>query len=177
MKPLYRLILVFAASGLIAPLVSGQSALNKTTLGQSQNDGRDLANSLVPGQPRFGKGERKEEVDPKKLPSKSVKDPKFEGSLLSMGLGSAEDPDSHQEKVRGASDKDSKPSKQADAGSEKDSKVSKQADTPGDKDSKVSKSTQAGDGQNKDQKATSAAADEKPPEKEKAATTKTDGDH
>src|SRR5437867_8386214 len=163
MKPIYicRLILVLAACGFISPLAHGQGALNKTTLGKSQNDSRDLANSLVPGKPRFGKGEKKEEVDPRTLPTKTVKDPKFQGSLLDEGLGSSAETKSQDEKGVG--------------GSEKDSNVSKQAATSGDKDSKGSKSTQTGDGQNKDQKAASAKSDEKAPAKEKASANKTDG--
>ena len=161
MKASYKLILISAAFGLVSPLASGQSPLSGTTLGKSQNNGRDLANSLVPGKPRLGKGEKKEEVDPQKLPTKAIKDPRFQGSLLDEGLDSSAETKSQDEK--GVS------------GSEKDSKVSKQAATSGDKDSKVSKSTQTGDGQNKDQKATSAKSDEKAPEKEKASANKTDG--
>ena len=161
MKASYKLILISAAFGLVSPFASGQSALNKTTLGKSQNDQRDLVNSLVPGKQRFGKGEKKEEVDPQKLPTKAIKDPKFQGSLLDEGLDSSAETKSQDEK--GVS------------GSEKDSKVSKQAATSGDKDSKGSKSTQTGDGQNKDQKATSAKSDEKTPEKEKTSPNKTDG--
>ena len=161
MKASYKLILISAAFGLVSPLASGQSPLSGTTLGKSQNDGRDLANSLVPGKQRFGKGEKKEEVDPQKLPTKAIKDPKFQGSLLDEGLGSSAETKSQDEKGVG--------------GSEKDSKGSKQADTSGDKDSKGSKSTQTGDGQNKDQKATSAKSDEKTPEKEKTSPNKTDG--
>ena len=149
MKPIYicRLILVLAACGFISPLAHGQGSLNKTTFGKSQNDERDLVNSLVPGKQRFGKGEKKEEVDPQKLPTKAIKDPKFQGSLLDEGLDSSAETKSQDEK--GVS------------GSEKDSKGSK--------------STQTGDGQNKDQKATSAKSDEKAPEKEKASANKTDG--
>jgi len=161
MKASYKLILISAAFGLFSPFARGQSPLSGTTLGKSQNDGRDLANSLVPGKQRFGKGEKKEEVDPQKLPTKAIKDPKFQGSLLDEGLDSSAETKSQDEK--GVS------------GSEKDSKVSKQAATSGDKDSKGSKSTQTGDGQNKDQKATSAKSDEKAPEKEKASANKTDG--
>ena len=162
MKPIYicRLILVLAACGFICPLAHGQSSLSGTSLGKSQNDSRDLTNSLIPGKPRLGK-EKKEEVDPQKLPTKAIKDPKFQGSLLDEGLDSSAETKSQDEKGVG--------------GSEKDSKVSKQAATSGDKDSKVSKPTQAGDGKNKDQKAASAAADEKAPEKEKASANKTDG--
>jgi len=119
-------------------------------------------NSLIPGKPRLGK-EKKEEVDPQKLPTKAIKDPKFQGSLLDEGLDSSAETKSQDEK--------------GGSGSEKDSKVSKQAATSGDKDLKGSKSTQTGDGQNKDQKATSAKSDEKAPEKEKASASKTDGHH
>ena len=162
MKASYKLILISAAFGLFSPFARGQSPLSGTTLGKSQNDGRDLANSLVPGKPRFGKGEKKEEVDPQKLPTKAIKDPKFQGSLLDEGLGSSAETKSQDEKGVG--------------GNEKDSNVSKQAATSGDKDSKGSKSTDArGDGQNKDQKATSAKSDEKTPEKEKTSPNKTDG--
>jgi hypothetical protein len=150
-----------------------RTTLGNTTLGQSHNDGRDIANSLIPGAPRRGK-EKTEQVDPKKLQTRSVKDARFEGTLLEMGLGSTGDPNSHLQKPRSATDQGSNASKQADAGSEKDSKVSKQADTSGDKDSKGSKSTQTGDGQNTDQKATSAAADEKSSEKEKTSASKPD---
>ncbi len=162
MKPIYisGLILVSAALGLVSPFASGQSAL--TTLGSSQNDSRDLMNSLIPGKPRLGK-EKKEEVDPQKLPTKAIKDPKFQGSLLDEGLDSSAETKSQDGK--------------GGSGSEKDSKVSKQAATSGDKDLKGSKSTQTGDGQNKDQKATSAKSDEKAPEKEKASASKTDGHH
>ena len=162
MKPIYicGLILVSAAFGLVSPFASGQSAL--TTLGGSQNDSRDLTNSLIPGKPRLGK-EKKEEVDPQKLPTKAIKDPKFQGSLLDEGLDSSAETKSQDGK--------------GGSGSEKDSKVSKQAATSGDKDLKGSKSTQTGDGQNKDQKATSAKSDEKAPEKEKASASKTDGHH
>ncbi len=162
MKASYKLILISAACGFISPLARGQASLNGTTLGKSQNDSRDLANSLIPGKPRLGK-EKKEEVDPQKLPSKAIKDPKFQGSLLDEGLDSSAETKSQDEK--------------GGSGSEKDSKVSKQAATSGDKDSKGSKSTQTGDGQNKDQKATSAKSDEKAPEKEKASASKTDGHH
>ena len=162
MKPIYicRLIVVSAAFGLVSPFASGQSAINQTT--GSQNDSRDLINSLIPGKPRLGK-EKKEEVDPQKLPTKAIKDPKFQGSLLDEGLDSSAETKSQDGKGGN--------------GSEKDSKVSKQAATSGDKDLKGSKSTQTGDGQNKDQKATSAKSDEKAPEKEKASASKTDGHH
>ncbi len=170
---------IFASCLSIFPTAFGQQAvLDKTTLGKSQNDARDLQNSLIVPKRTQIKGEKTEQVDPQKLSSRSVKDAKFQGSLLEMGLGSADDPDSHQEKARSATDQDSKTAKEANAGSEKGSKVSKQADVSGDKE-KPSKSTNTagGDGQNKDQKATSARSDDKPAEKEKSSATKTDGDH
>ncbi len=164
MKPLYfrRLTIFLLACVVVSPLAHGQGVLSKTTLGKSQNDSRDRANSLIPGKPRLGK-EKKEEVDPQKLPTKAIKDPKFQGSLLDEGLDSSAETKSQDGK--------------GGSGSEKDSKVSKQAATSGDKDLKGSKSTQTGDGQNKDQKATSAKSDEKAPEKEKASASKTDGHH
>jgi len=145
-------------------LAHGQASLSKTTLGKSQNDERDLANSLVvPNRPHHGR-EKTEQVDTQKLPTKAIKDPKFQGSLLDEGLDSSAETKSQDEKGVNAS--------------EKDSKVSKQPATSGDKDSKVSKSTDSrGDGQNKDQKAASAKSDEKAPEKEKASASKTDGHH
>jgi hypothetical protein len=180
MKPIYfcRLIVVSIAYVFISPLAHGQGApgaLDKTTFGKSQNDSRDLVNSLIPG-PQRPKHEKKEEVDPKKLQSKSIKDPKFGGSLVEMGLGSSGDPTVLQ-KPRSAPDQDSNAPKPADAGSEKDSKASKQVDTSGEKDSKAPKSTHGGDDRNKEQKAASAAADEKPSDKEKASASKPDGDH
>jgi len=177
MTPPYRLILIFAGFGLVCPLAHGQEAiLDKTTFGHSQNDARDLQNSLIVPKHVHIKGEKTEQVDPQKLSSRSMKDAKFQGSLLEMGLGSTDDPDLHQEKARSATDQDSKAAKPANAGSEKDSNVSKQADSAGDKNSKASKPTQSGESQNKDQKATSAASDEKSSKKEKTSASKTDGD-
>jgi hypothetical protein len=177
MKSIYRLILVFAAYGSIAPLAYGQTdqtILDKTTLGSSQNDSRDLMNSLVvPQHNRIGK-EKTGEVDLKTLQSKSSKDSTFQGNLMDLDLdwrgGKLGKPASH-------GDKDSKSSQTADAGAEKDRKVSKQADTSADKDAKASKATQAGDDRNKDQKAKSSTAEAKTSEKEKAAASKPDGDH
>jgi hypothetical protein len=164
--------LVFAGCGLITPLASGQAVLDKTTFGSSQNDSRDLANSLiVPKRTNFGK-EKKEEVDLKTLQTKSSKDTTFRGNLMDLDL----DWRGGKMGKLGSGEKDSKGSKTADADGEKDSKVSKQADASGDRDPKASKSTQAGDDQGKDQKATSATSAEKTPEKEKASTTKPDPD-
>ena len=173
MKPIYRLILVFAVYGSIAPLASGQAVLDKTTLGSSQNDYRDFENSLIPGKKRYGKGEKKEEVDLKTLQSKSIKDPTFQGNLMDIDLDWGGE---KLGKTASGGDKDPKGAKTADNGGEKDAKVSKHAETVGDKDAKASKSTQSGDDQNKDQKAKPATSEQKPSEKEKAAPTKPDGD-
>jgi hypothetical protein len=163
--------LVLAACGSIAPLASGQAVLDKTTLGSSQNDYRDLENSLiVPKRNRIGK-EKTGEVDLKTLQSKSNKDTVFRGNLMDLDLDWRSD---KLGKPVTSADKDSKGSKTADAGAEKDSKVSKQIATSGEKDPK---SPKAGDDQNKDQKAKPAAPDDKSSEKEKAAASKPDGDH
>jgi hypothetical protein len=90
MKP--RLIFVFVAVVLISPVVRGQSGqpgdaiLGKTTLDQDQNDARDYANSLQAPPVKYGKGEKKAEINPKQLQSKSIKDATFGGSLLNMGI-------------------------------------------------------------------------------------------
>jgi hypothetical protein len=68
----------------------GDAVLGKTTLGRSQNDGRDLVNSLIPGEKKFGKGEKKLEVNSGDLKSKQLKDTTFGGSLLNMGIVGAE---------------------------------------------------------------------------------------
>src|SRR5260370_23472344 len=102
-----RLIVVSAAFGLVSPFASGQWA-------SSHNDSRDLTNSLIPGNPRLGQ-EKKEQVDPQKLPPKAIKDPKFQGGLLDKGLGSsAETKSQHQ---------------QGDSGSPTDSNVANKAAT------------------------------------------------
>jgi hypothetical protein len=90
----------------------GDAVLDKTTLGKSQNDGRDLANSLVPGEKKFGKGEKKEEVNAADLKSKPVKDTTFGGSLLNMGIVGVE-PKLDESKRRAVeSEKDSSSVKQ-----------------------------------------------------------------
>src|SRR5207244_2517542 len=179
LAPRSMLLLLFLAlcSVLIAPVAWGQGALDKTTLGKSQNDGRDLVNSLVPGAQKYGKGEKKEEVDPRTLQSKSIKDPTFGGSLVEMGLGSSGDPDVHLGKSRSANNADSKAPKKNDGG-ENDSKVSQPENAANDKDSKASKSTDStGDGLKKDQKAEPSKSDEKASDKEKSSASKPDGNH
>jgi hypothetical protein len=80
-------IALMCVVGLSPARVSAQQhAIDKTTLGQSQNDGRDIVNSLIPGEKKFGKGEKKLEVNSGDLKSKTVKDTTFGGSLLNMGI-------------------------------------------------------------------------------------------
>src|SRR2546430_5705047 len=88
MKPMsfYGLIAALAAASLICPLARAQNSMSGTTLGKSQNGPEDLFNSLVPGPKRFDKGEKKEEVDPKKLPSKTIHDKTFQGNLMDIGV-------------------------------------------------------------------------------------------
>ena len=184
MKLTYRFIIVMAVCGLVAPLARGQAdqaILDKTTFGHSQNDARDLQNSLIVPKRVSIKGEKTEQVDAQKLSSRSTKDAKFQGSLLDMGLGSTDDPDSHLEKARSATDQDSNALKPANASSEKkDSKVSKQADASGDKEKPSKSADTGGDGKSKERKATSAAAaDEKSSGNAtaKSSASKPDGDH
>ncbi|HST29437.1 MAG TPA: hypothetical protein VLK27_01200 [Chthoniobacterales bacterium] len=86
------LVAVFFSSVLIlsiAPLAHAQAVLNNTTLGQRQNDDRDLVNSLVPGPQKYGKGEKKSQVSAAELKSKSIKDATFGGSLMNIGIDAA----------------------------------------------------------------------------------------
>jgi hypothetical protein len=166
---------IFASWLLIFPAAFGQAVLDKTTFGHSQNDSRDLENSLiVPHRVHIGK-ENKEEVDPRKLPSKTVKDTTFQGSLLNIGLP-AEDTKLDLEKKPDGDDK--KVSKSAQADSEKQ-KVSKQDGATSNKEPSAKSTDGSGGGQSKEQKATSAAAEEKSSGNAtaKASASKPDGDH
>lgn len=87
MKPV--LTFVFLATVIAAPLAWGQGVLNNTTLGQSQNDAADLANSLAPGPVKYGRGEKKSQISAAELKSKTIKDSTFGGSLLNMGIDSS----------------------------------------------------------------------------------------
>jgi hypothetical protein len=156
------LILVPVAVAFTVSPVSAQQGLEGAGMG-SHNTAEDRYNSLRPAPPRRGK-EKMEQVDAQKLPTKTVTDTTFRGSLLDAGLGSTGDTKSHEEKARSDSDKE---------------RPSKSADTGGDKE-KVSKSTDSGgDGHSKDQKATPVRSDEKASGSptEKASPTKTDGSH
>lgn len=162
------LLLVPLCSMFLASSVHAQgSAMND--LGRSQNTRQDIVNSLVPGKPNLTKGEKKQEVDPRTLQSKTLKDPTFEGGLNDVGLDWTGD---KMGKPHSGNDADSKGPKKADAASEKDSKGSKQTEASGDK-AKTSKTAdKVGDAQNKDQKANSDA-NAKQSEKDQAG--KSDG--
>jgi hypothetical protein len=140
--------------GFISPLAFGQASLSKTTLGKSQNSSQDMMNSLVPGPQRVGKGEKKEEVDPKKLQSKTVKDTTFSGGLNDVGLdwgGNA------MGKPHASGDTDAKSSKQSEVDAKK--APAKPAD--------ASENPQ---GKDKESKSTSSKP-EKQPDKEKSVDT------
>ena len=152
-------------------------------------------NSLVPGPKKFGKGEKKEEVDPKKLPSKTLHDKTFQGNLMDIGVdwngdklgkptaagnGSqganstaggreplANGPREADDSVSGKPS-ESKTVKSTEIDGEKDPKaVSKQtADAVGDKEKASKQSDSHGD----------ASKKEKPSDANKAATDKTSGD-
>src|ERR1700730_11921924 len=86
MKPirLSGLIAALIAALSICPSARAQNVPEGTTLGRSQNSTEDLVNSLVPGPKRFDRGEKKEEVDPKKLPSKKLNDKTSSGNLMDI---------------------------------------------------------------------------------------------
>jgi hypothetical protein len=91
----------------------GDAVLDKTTFGHSQNDSRDYVNSLVPGEKKYGKGEKKEEVNATQLKSKTVKDTTFGGSLLNMGIVGAEPKLDESKRPVADSEKDSSSVKQS----------------------------------------------------------------
>jgi hypothetical protein len=158
LPPLFLLLLVFALS---APVLFGQgSAISRTDLGKSQNTREDLVNSLAPGPVKYGKGEKKAEIDPKTLPSKKSNDTMFSGGLNDLGVDWSGD---KMGKPHGAKDSSSKPATTAD-GSLKDSKSEKS-------------STATSDVQGKEQGSTTSKSEEKPSEKAKTSFAKTDGDH
>ena len=101
MRPIIPVVLILAGAAVIVPsLVRAQAVLDKTTLGQRQNDERDLANSLVGAPQKYGKGEKKAEISASELKSKGLKDSTFGGSLLNMGIDpSAPKLDSSKERV------------------------------------------------------------------------------
>lgn len=94
MRPDFSLVIFSLGAVLIvAPFAQGQAVLNNTTLGASQNDERDLANSLQPGPQKYGKGEKKLQLNTaevKNLKSNTIKDATFGGSLLNIGINAGE---------------------------------------------------------------------------------------
>ena len=129
MKPI--LTLVFLVTLFVSPLARGQAVLNKTTLGQSQNDDADLVNSLVPGPQKYGKGEKKAVMNSTDLKSKTLKDSTFGGSLLNMGIDPSV-PKLDETKLRNAqteTDEQSTAVKQQAAANEKQSTAAKQPAT------------------------------------------------
>jgi hypothetical protein len=129
MKPIAKLILLGAVSALVFPLTqargqAGQKILDKTTFGSSQNDSRDMVNSLVPGPRSYGKGEKKEEISAAQLKSKANKDTTFGGSLMNIGINGAEPKLDEQQKRHSAPSEEAQPSKESQAVTAKDSKPS-----------------------------------------------------
>ena len=85
--------LIFAFVLLVMLFVSPQvrAQLQGTTLGKPQNDERDLYNSLIPGEKKYGgKHEKKEEVNAAELKSKSINNSTFGGNMLSLGIDPSE---------------------------------------------------------------------------------------
>jgi hypothetical protein len=124
---LSRTVLLFLLlMSVIIPLARAQDpgVLDKTTFGKSQNDERDLANSLVAGPQKYGKGEKKAQVSAGELKSKSMKDSTFGGSLLNIGIDPAE-PKLDESKLRSAATDTQ--SRQQLAATEKDPTVVKQS--------------------------------------------------
>ena len=101
MRSIVPLVLILAGAGVMVPsLALAQTVIDKTTLGQSQNDQRDLANSLVAGPQKYGKGEKKAQISASELKSKGLKDSTFGGSLLNVGIDSSQPKlDSSKERI------------------------------------------------------------------------------
>jgi len=193
-----HLLLALAFPLLVASLAFAQqpAVLNKTSLGKSNNTAEDLENSLIPGKPNLTKGEKKSEVDPKKLPSKSAKDPLFQGGLMDVNVdwtggdklgkprgsqganSTAGGRESSAEREAGnASPARTSVSGETSAANESDPKVAaKNADPARDKDSKPSKSDAADAGQNKEQNQNSAKSADKQSAKESPSAAKPDAD-
>jgi hypothetical protein len=152
--PFCRALVLLLVSGFCAPLAFGQGeggALGKTTLGKSQNTSQDLANSLVPGPPRYGKNEKKTEVDPKTLQSKKTNDTTFSGSLNDIGLDWG----------------GNKLGKPHGSSSETEAKDAKQSDADAKKESKPTKTTDASaESKGGEQKVTASKSDEKSADKQ-----------
>lgn len=170
----------------------GDAALAKTTFGHSQNDARDYVNSLVPGEKKFGKHEKKEEVNSAELKSKQLKDTTFGGSLLNMGIAGAEPKLDESKRQVVESEKDSRSTVKQPAVSEKqpllqlsDSAalqrdVSESDVAAGDKEPKTTGGNTSAAGNNETQKKQTApgepAKDEKSSTSSTEKPTKPDGD-
>ena len=163
-------VAVFLGCGFLIPNAFAQSGPfsqsggNRTELGKSQNTAEDLVNSLTPGKPRFDKGEKKSEVDPRTLQCKTVKDATFSGSLNDIGVDWNGD---KMGKLHGSGDTDSKPVKQRES-AEKDPKASNHTGSSQDKE-KASKSAEASSDVQKKEEKTSTGLEEK--------AGKSDGNH
>jgi hypothetical protein len=208
MKPTARLILFGAVSALVFPLTHArgqQAILDKTTFGSSQNDSRDMVNSLVPAPQRYGKGEKKQEISAAELKSKTTKDTTFGGSLMNIGITGAEPKLDEQQKRHSAPSEEAKPAKESQAVSARDSNQSapeeKQqqsafsslaitatlADSLSQEDAKAKSESKGAtapsstsETSDKQQRSTSnAATDEKPSatSTQKSSAAKSDGDH
>ena len=91
MRSIIPLVLILAGAGVMVPSpAQAQAVLDKTSLGRSQNDERDLANSMVAGPQKYGKGEKKAQISASELKSKGLKDSTFGGSLLNVGIDSSQ---------------------------------------------------------------------------------------
>jgi len=122
MKPSYfrGLIIVSAGFGLIAPQLSAQG-VPPSLLNQPPAPA-----TFAPATPSKHGREKTEEVDIKKMPTKSFSDPKFQGSLLDVAVDSTADIKAREEKQKNGNDKESKTSKPAvadAAGQKKDQKT------------------------------------------------------
>lgn len=181
MKVPHLLIAISFVCGLLPSLASAQAVLDKTTLDKPQNDARDLANSLVPGEQKYGKGERKAQVKATELKSKSINDSTFGGTLLNMGIDPAA-PKLDESKLREAkSEEASTRLKQAEPKQKEPEPLLQLADpaaiglsesgqSAAVADKGKAQPNASGDGQKKEEKAVET-------QKEKASANKTDGDH
>jgi hypothetical protein len=131
MKPTFIFAFVLFTTLAASPLARAQAVLKTTTLGKSQNDGGDLANSLAPGPVKYGKGEKKSQISAAELKSKTIKDSTFGGSLLNVGIDSSV-PKLDESKLRNAPaepEKQAAALKQKAAATEKESTAAKQPAT------------------------------------------------
>ncbi len=120
------LILLAVTAALVPSKTCAQSILDD--IGNQKNGPEDIANSLVPAPPKFGKGEKKEQINAAQLKSKSMNDSTFGGSLLNSGLTGSE-PKLDEQKLRAApAEKEPSASKQSGTTGNQES-ASKQSDS------------------------------------------------